>query len=495
MQNILAANIVNSLTSSMNEPHNKTLTENAAIARATTNSKVLDLFSQIGGIRTGGKGAIAFIPQLMAAYAEDRDLTLKTIFYSRDVRGGQGERETFRVFFRALAEYSPSDVYDVIPFISVFGRWDDLYCLIGTPCETAMWGAINHQWTMDVLTDTPSIMAKWLASVTTSSAETRAQGRATAVALGLSERNYRKTLSALRAKIGVIEQKMSSGNWEDINYEHVPSQANMLYKTALYKHDPVRRQAYLDALKKGEAKVNASTQFPYELIHKLVSGSQADNALVEAMWKAQPDYFNGQQENSLVVADVSGSMSGLPLEVCLSLAMYTAERNTGPWHNKFITFSAHPTMQSLVGSTLAERVMNLNRAQWDMNTDVEEVFNVILKTAVASSVKPTDMVKRIYIVSDMEFDRCSGRNKKERTLLNVIRKNYEKAGYALPELVFWNVSARSAQFPMSMDDRGFLNVSGCSPSIFKSVVGRKFLSAYDLMLEVLEQERYACIAA
>lgn len=485
------------LTAAMNEPHNKTLTENMAVARATTNSAVLNLFSQIGAYRTGGKGAAAFIDQLMSAYAESRDLTMRTLFYSRDIRGGQGERETFRTFIRTLAEFSPANVNNVIQYIPTYGRWDDLYALVGTPCEDTVWALIRHQWGMDVASDKPSIMAKWLASVTTSSNVTRGFGRATAKALDLTERNYRKTLSALRAKIGVIEQKMSSGDWEDINYEHVPSQANMLYKTAFYKHEPTRRQAYLDALTKGEVKVNASTQFPYELIHRLVSyGSEADNALVEAMWKAQPDYFNGIEENSLVVADVSDSMSGLPLEVCLSLAIYTAERNKGPWHNKFITFSANPTMQSLQGKTLQERVVNLNKAQWDMNTNIEKVFEVILQTAFTNTVTPKDMVKRIYIVSDMEFD-CATRGNvsKGRTLFNQIAKRYANWGYELPELVFWNVAARNVQFPTSMDDRGFLNVSGCSPSIFKSVVGKKFLSAYDLMEEVLNSDRYASITA
>lgn len=488
-------NNVDVLTAAFNEPVNKTFTENGAIARATTNSKVLDLFSLIGGIRTGGKGAVAFVDAMRGAFAESRELTLKTLFYSRDVRAGQGERETFRTFIKELAVFSPATVNKVVPFIPTFGRWDDLYCLLGTECEQTVWDTIRSQWFQDHENfDKPSIMAKWLASVTTSSPVTRAQGRATAKALGLTERNYRKSLSALRAKIGVIEQKMSAGKWEDIVYEHVPSQANMLYKTAFYKHEPTRRQAFLDALTKGETTVNASTQFPYELIGKLeYYGSEKENALIEAMWKAQPDYFSGQEENSLVVADVSGSMSGLPLDVCLSLAVYTAERNKGIWKDKFITFSESPVMQSLVGKTLVERVKNLNSAQWNMSTNIEGVFEVILKAAITNKVSPVEMVKRLYIVSDMEFDAATGSNKKERTLFNVIRKKYEKAGFELPELVFWNVSARNTQFPMSMDDRGFLNVSGCSPSIFKSVVGRKFLSAYDLMLEVLNSERYECI--
>lgn len=483
-------NITNVLTNAFNEPHNKTLTDNGAIARATTNSAVLDLFSQIGAYRTGGKGAQAFMSQFIKAFGESRELTLKTLFYSRDCRGGQGERETFRTFIRYLADFAPNTVRPLVQHIPTFGRWDDLYCLLGTKVEEEVWGCIKVQWCLDGLNDKPSIMAKWLASPVTSSPITKAQGRATAKALGLTERQYRQQLSALRKKIGVVEQLISAGKWEDVNYSHVPSQANLLYGKAFVKHDAERRAAFFANLEKGETKVNASTQFPYEIIRKLETNTQ----LAEAMWNAQPDYFNGQEENSLVVADVSGSMAGLPLQVCLSLAIYTAERNTGPWHNKFITFSEHPKMQELKGRTLIERVRNLERAQWDMNTDIQAVFTTILDTAVKSKVKPTDMVKRVYIVSDMQFDACTGRNKRDKTLFNWLQKKYKDEGYEMPELVFWNVSAQNPGQPMSLDDRGFLNVSGCSPSIFKSVLGKKFISAYGLMLQVLEGERYDSIS-
>lgn len=481
----------NILTAAFNEPHNKTLTENGAVARATTNSSVLDLFSQIGAYRTGGKGAGAFLKQLMLAFGEDRALTLKTLFYSRDCRGGQGERDTFRTFIKHLAEFAPKTIAPLVQYIPTFGRWDDMYCLLGTAVEDEVWDCIRLQWHADVQVEKPSIMAKWLASPVTSSPQTRALGRATAKALGLTERQYRKQLSALRKKIGIVEQLISAGKWEDVTYAHVPSQANLLYGKAFMRHDAVRRSAFYASLEKGETEIKASTQFPYEIIRKL----DTDTQTAEAMWKAQPDYFNGQPENSLVVADVSGSMGGLPLEVCLSLAIYTAERNTGPWKDKFVTFSAHPTMQLLKGKTLIERVRNLSSAQWDMNTDIEAVFTTILGTAITNKVAPTEMVKRVYVVSDMEFDQAAGRNKKDLTLFNSLQKRYEKAGYEMPNLVFWNVAARNTQFPMSLDDRGFLNVSGCSPSIFKNVIGRKFTTTYDLMLDVINSERYEVIKA
>lgn len=471
--------------------NNYATTENGAISRKTTESAVLDLFSQINAYRVG-RVINQRIPQLEASWYEDTQLTLRTLFYSRDVRGGAGEREVFRTFIKHLAQTNPDKISKVIHLIPVYGRWDDLYALVGTPLESLAFDTIKEQWLKDIATDKPSIMAKWLKSVNTSSKVSVALGTKTAKALGLHVSIYRKALSKLRKNINVLEKLISAGNWEEVNYSHVPSQANLKYGKAFMKHDAVRRSAYFEALEKGveDVKINATTQFPYEIVGKVMGYNPQDTQVAEAMWKAQPDYFNGVKENSLVVADVSGSMYGLPLQVCLSLAIYTAERNTGVWHNKFITFSAKPVIQTLVGSSLKERVNNLNNAAWDMNTNIKAVFNRILATALQNNVKPVDMVKRLYIVSDMEFDSCATADK---TLFNTIRNEYANNGYELPELVFWNVSARNVQFPMSIDDRGFINVSGCSPSIFKSVVGKKFVGPYDMMLEVLNSPRYEAI--
>lgn len=477
--------IQNKLENSMN---NYASTENGALARKTTNSAVLDLFSQINAYRTG-KVINQRIPQLEAAWAEDKQLTLKTLFYSRDVRGGQGEREVFRVFMNHLAQTRPDVISHLVAQIPNYGRWDDLYALVGTPLEAKAFQTMGVQLAIDISTDKPSIMGKWLKSVNASSESTNALGILTAKHLGLKVSVYRKALSKLRSNINVIEKLMSTGQWDAIEYSHVPSQANLKYGKAFMAHDAERRSAFFEALKTGETKINATTQFPYEIVKKC--GTDSD--LADAMWKAQPDYFNGIEENSLVVADVSGSMYGLPLEVCISLAIYTAERNKGVWKDKFITFSEKPEMQTVVGNTLQEKVRNLSNASWSMNTNIEAVFLKVLDTAIKNSVTSEDIVKRLYIVSDMEFDDCTGNSRLQSTVFEKLTKEYAEQGYALPELVFWNVSARNVQFPMSLDDRGFLNVSGCSPSIFKSVAGKQFVGPYEMMLDVLNGPRYEAI--
>ena len=64
------------------------------------------------------------------------------------------------------------------------------------------------------------------------------------------------------------------------------------------------------------------------------------------------------------------------------------------------------------------------------------------------------------------------------------------AGYKMPGLSFWNVQARQNNIPMRAE--GHVNfVSGMSPVIFEQVM--KGLSAYDLMMDKLDSDRYKVI--
>lgn len=461
-----------------------TLTENNGVARSTTGSAVLNLFSLIGGSR----GLFETLrPTLLQAYNENPELTAKVVFYSRDPRGGQGERDLFRENMKELIQLDPK-FKQFLFYIPTYGRWDDLISLMDV-AEHEVMGIILKQLNTDVRLDgRVSLLAKWLPSENTSSKKTKDLAARIRKYLELTPKQYRQMLSTLRAKIQIVESKMSANDWENIEFSAVPSNAMLIYRKAFNRHTPENFLKYMDSVTKGESKINAGVLFPYDLTRKCRGGDE--DSVVEEQWKALPDYFNGVFENSIVVADVSGSMEGLPMEVSISLALYTAERNKGPWHNQFITFSRIPEMQTIYGSSLAEKVNNLRNANWSMNTDIEKVFSKILEVAILNKVDPADMIARVFIVSDMEFDSCISA---DVSVFQNIRKLYTQEGYNLPELVFWNVSARNTQFPMAMDERGFLNVSGCSPSVFKFTLGKTFVDAYDMMLSVLNDDRYAPI--
>jgi len=354
---------------------------------------------------------------------------------------------------------------------------------------------IDTQLAHDVRAKRPSLLAKWMKSENTSSSKSRAIARRTRQALNMSSRRYRKMLSELRHHINVLERQISANAWEDIDYEHVPSKAGLQYRKAFYRHDEERYKAFIDAASKGEARINTSTLYPYEIVEKAREFS-ADTASLDAMWNNLPDYFQSEyceakdSVRGLVVADVSGSMIGRPIDVSISLAIYTAERNTGPFAGKYISFSERPHLLTVNKTdSIVDKVTQVRRTDIGYNTDIEAVFDLVLRTAVNNNLDQSDLPTHLYVVSDMEFDDAvSGR--KDKRLFEEIQEKFQRAGYKMPFVVFWNVDARNDQSPSTMDQRGFQLVSGCSPSIFTSLLSAKTVSAYDLMLEVLNQERY-----
>ena len=493
------------LLGALKREDNYTLTENLAVTHKSTLNKLLDFFALGGALRS--RTADEIIDLFDKAWSENPLLAWKCAFYFRDIRGGQGERQTFRTILHYMGEAHPEVVKKNLANIAFFGRWDDLYVLVGTRSEQAMWEFMNNQFQLDMVSQTPTLLGKWLKSENTSSKISRALGKATRNAFGLTSKSYRKALALLRTKINIVEKKMCSNNWGSIKYDQVPSRASMIYRNAFRKHDADRYQAFLDAVEKGEVEIKTATLYPYDVIRAIDQIGKNDQTL-SLQWDNLPDYTNGGEESAIVVADTSGSMFGdrwagrtrtvAPIYVSVSLAMYFAERAKGPFQGHFITFSGKPALQEVIGDNIWRRWKNLSRADWQGNTNLQAVFDLILRTAVQNRLPQEEMVKKIYIISDMEFDSCvtwgSGYgyrySKPQLTNFHAIAAKYKSAGYDLPTLVFWNVDARNNQSPITIDDKGVFLVSGLSPSIFQHLMNSQCLDAVGMMLEVLNKERY-----
>lgn len=459
---------------------NFTATENGALTNASTLNAVLDFYYHAPARRGEDNTAL-----FRKAFGENRLLAIRALFYIRDIRGGQGERETFRQGLRDLARNHREVFEQILSYVPVYGRWDDITEFVENPKVVSV---VREQLSLDLASsEGVSLLAKWMPSINTSSKITVGLAHRWMKALGWTAVQYRKNLSTLRGKIKLVETAMSQNRWDTISYGQIPSRAGLIYKDAFKRHDGARYDEFLQAVQKGEAKINAGTLYPYELVLK--SFGKLDPT-AEAMWKCLPNYAD-TEENALVVADVSGSMcssygkTARPIDVCISLAIYIAERNRGIFKDQFITFSDSPKVQTLRGQTLFEKIHNLNQAEWGMSTNLQAVFEVVLKTAVKNQIPAAEMPTKIFIVSDMEFNACtSGRN------FDGIRRKYEAAGYALPTLIFWNVSSRNDQTPVTKDENGVYLVSGCSPSIFEKAVQAKATTPLEMMVEVLNGPRY-----
>ena len=490
---------------------NITTTENGALVRKTTYNSCLDLFALIGSVRNRESKEI--ITLFEKAYNEDQLTAMKILFYLRDIRGGIGERNTFRVIAKYMAGAHTTSMRKNLEFISEFGRWDDLYAFIDTSLQNDSLEIIKKQLSKDLESENPSLLAKWMPSENTSSSTTRRNATITRKYLKMSPKTYRKTLTKLRKKIDIVETKLCENNYKDIEYDKLPSGAGLKYKDAFFRHDKERYSQFIEDVSTGKTKINSSTLFPYELVREAENFIYYCNnfetilyndkrTLLNEMWKALPDYVGNNDEDCLAVVDVSGSMGGTPMQMAISLGLYVAEKNKGAFKNHFITFSKTPELIEIIGDDFVGKVEFIKSSNWGYNTNLEAVFDLILNVAIKNNLPQSQLPSRLFIISDMEFDDAiqdsfwvTYENKiYKETLFQTIAKKYKDAGYEVPTLVFWNANSRNDLIPAIEDDGIKVQyVSGASPRTFELLLKNETLTALDLMFEAINVERYNCI--
>ena len=490
------------LADAMRNESTKTYTENGARAKNTSGDACLDLFGTIGSLRSRNE---VEVQRLFAdAYAEDPLMATKILYYARDIREGSGERKVFRDLIKYLAKFHPEAVRPNLDLIGVYGRYDDMYSLIGTPMEDDMWAAMKKQFEEDVQNlhddNAVSLLAKWIKTPDASSENTRKLGILTAQKLGYPVYNFKRILRKLRKQIGVVESLMSAGEWDKIKYSEVPSRAMMIYRKAFMRHDEDRFTEFTNKAVTGEEKINASTLFPYDIVHKVRCGENSD--VLEAQWRQLPNYVE-EGTNAIVIADVSGSMTGwgykssvAPIDSSIGLAMYFAEHNTGAYHNLFMTFSDTSDIVSLKGETLAQKVRFINNADWGGSTNLKAAFDRVLDIAIKNHVPQEEMVKSLIVISDMEINACTtswGRRTDSWSFYDDMAHKYKKHGYDIPNVVFWQVNARNDVFHADKDRKGVQLVSGQSATMFKQLMKCVGMTPMEAMLKVINSERYEAV--
>jgi len=492
---------------------NTAYTVNGAVSNASTMSDNLDFFATAGALRNASDEDIT--ERFIRAFAEDRDIAIKTLFYARDIRGGLGERRAFRVIIRYLADNYPDTVRKNIANIAEYGRYDDILSLIGTASEAEAIAYIRETLEKDMVSmqaQRPvSLMAKWLPSVNASSRETVMTAKKIAKAMNMSDASYRRMLSALRAYIKILENNLREKDYS-FDYMTQPSKALFKYRRAFIRNDGERYSDFIERAKKDPYVLNASTLTPYDIVSRIVNSrtsefpmfgrdnfksslSAEEKEVLDVTWNALENYVNS--DNTLVVVDGSGSMycsmfAVKPAAVAESLGIYFAERNKGAFKDYFITFSANPRLVKIKGKDIFEKVkyaMSFNECS---NTNIEKTFDLILNTAVKNRLKQKDMPSRLIIISDMEFDTAA--SDASKTNFENAKAKFERAGYKLPQLVFWNVNSFNRQQPVKMNDRGTVLVSGMSPQIFAMLKDDK-LDPYSFMMSVISSARYKRVAA
>ena len=467
------------------------LTENGMATNSTTLDACVDLFFKIGALRGAEKDRK--ISAFSKAFGEDPLTAMKILFWSRDVRGGAGERNTFREILSYLAKNKTEVLKKNIGLIPEYGRWDDMLYLIGTKLEKEALGEIAC-----ALEGKDGLCAKWMPRGNTKNREKKRWASALRNHLGLNPKSYRKLLSELS---NTVEQLMCSNKFEDINYSHVPSKAMSDYMRAFERNDSVGFNEYLESLKNGETKINTGAIYPYDVTKNLSYGS-SEGAVEQ--WKSLPNYMEGSKERVLPVVDVSGSM-GVPagnnpnltcMDVAISLGLYISERNEGPFKDAFFTFSNSPKLQYLKGDLL-DRKTQLSRADWGGSTNLEATFKTLLNKSVNNNVSTEEMPTMILILSDMEFNQATssrgwGYSESDwnPTAQQMIESMYNDAGYEMPRIVYWNIHSRQDNLPVRFDKQGTALVSGFSPALLTALLSGKEITPYSIMNDVISTERY-----
>lgn len=494
------------ITDLKNELSNtKQLTENGAVGYMTTGKELLDLNFKTSSLRNKSEDEIFKL--FLKAFHEDKLLAIKWLFFMRDAREGMGERRSFRIILNGLGHQHPTIAKELISLVPEYGRWDDLYSLMDGDLTEYVVDFIYQQLQEDCgnyLNKKPiSLLAKWLPKESTK--KYKKVYNILLKKFGMTPKKYRRIVSDLRKYLDVVEVKMSANEWNKVNYNTIPSKANLLYKDAFLRHDKERRNEYLNDLKNGNnnAKINAKVLMPHEIVHRYMDkyewGDIDDfDESLEQLWKALPNYVNSEgfsmfvRDGSYSMTTKIGNTNITCLDISTALAIYFSEHCKGEYKDNFITFSNRPKVIDLSNcSSLREKIEKCHAEDDCSNTDIYKVFKLILDTAVNNKYTQEQLPKNIVVVSDMEFDDATT-TRDHKTLFETIQAEYLLHGYGLPRLVFWNVCSRTGTIPLKTNKNGVCLVSGFNPTIMDMVLSGE-LDPYKCLVNKLNSSRYDAV--
>ena len=430
-------------------------TTNGAITNETSTNQCLDLFQRIGNMRHHDR--LRILEDFETAYQENKELATQVLFWARAARIGSGERKTFHTILSEIGKTSPDFISDNAKTIAELGYWKDLVPYLHIPSVVAVFA--------QAIRDKDRLACKWAP-------------RKCAVLrdeLGWTNKQYRKWL---KAHSNTVEQTMSMRKWGEVVYSSVPGAAMRKYGRAFDRNDFDR---FYDWKNDKTSKASVSATYPHEVL------KCDDEALADKLWSNLPDLLSESDENILPMIDVSGSMMGQPLAVAISLGMYLSERTKGEFKDMFLTFSENPELVKLKGDSVAERLRNISQADWGMNTDFEAAYEHILRVATRYDVLPDSMPTMLLVLSDMQFDE----SQRGMPHFEHIKEEYERCGYKLPKIVFWNLDAHMGT-PAKCSDDSVAMVSGFSPSIMKAILNAQEFTPMDVMREALEPIEVEC---
>lgn len=462
------------------------LTDNGMVAYASSGSKCVDMFGTLGSARSMNRDTLTDI--FSKAFAEDPVAAIILAFNLRDARGGMGERDAFLAIMKHLAKQHKRLVAELFPLFAEYGRYGDLVHffedeLLATKAAEVMALAIINR---------DQLAAKW-APRRGDRAKVLRKAIGKLQGVNLSPRDYRKMIVALT---DVVETKMCANQFDQINFNHVPSLAMRQYSKSFERQAADSFEKWQEGLAEGASKVNASVLMPHQVVF-----SDASDSLANAQWKALPDYFNGKPSSIFPMIDVSGSMMCTVgnnrnltcMQVAIALGMYTSMNQSGPFKNLYLTFESNPNVGSIDDTKNIKDIANkIQRDSWGGSTNIAAALDRILNIAIKSNASADDMPKILIIFSDMHFDVIKLRDGND-AFMSAATMKFKAAGYDVPTIIFWNLNASDTMSHVAYDEAGVAKLSGFSPAMLKYVLAGDLdkLTPVSLMNDVINNERYA----
>lgn len=465
-----------------------TYTQNGDITNATTGTALLDIWSGI----TRNQHYRGLEPELeerllklvKQAWQDDAIMLIRLLFFKRDCRGGAGERAIFLAGFQWLINNHEPVAMQLLHLIPEYGSWRDLKQLDVDVDHLAE--LFQTQLDKDSTGKSISLCAKWAPTPKTNKALSNAIARKLYKG-GEFQKRYRQLISRLREQLDVCERKQSLGKWDQIEYQKVPSLAMNRYRKVFARRDTERWNEYLGQLANREAKVNSTQLMPHEILRQPL-GEQ----LTISQWDTMVEDVRkrGTLGRAVAMADVSGSMSGLPMDVAVALGILVSQCSS--IKDALISFTDRPQFFYLRDKTLAEKVCEV-QLHVGYNTNLRLAFEELLKKSRELGLTPEEAPQTLLIISDMEFDDGSVSRGWNGSTYEDIKKMYNQYEYQAPTMVFWNVNGRLGTMPVTQLDRGVITLSGWSQNLLELVMNGDVSDPLAFMKSVLNRPRYSAV--
>ena len=431
---------------------------------------------------------------------DDKRYGIRLSLLIRDVINGCGERDLGRVLMTELADRELVTAERLIDVLGNkgYGRFDDLVEIAVATKNTELARAIRAGLISQLRADAValksggkiSLLAKWMPSISASSSKTRQDALIFIREMGISKKDYRLLLSGLRAALDIVERKICTKNFAEIDYAKLPSLAALRYANKFYLYDAERYRAYIDAVKNGKAKLNTKALSAPEVL--AMARIEDFPETCEVFWKALPKAEVAG--NILPVCDVSGSMFCsigffCAVDVSLGLSIYLSEANTGPFRGLVMSFSENPVITDVsTAPNLREKVERIT-SLGGYNTNIEKVLEVLFNFCKTKSVEASEL-PTLVIFSDMEFDAANVGNPFE-TVFETYQRKFQEIGLSFPRVVFWNIAGRTGSLPLIENKTGLVLCSGFSEKLLEDMLSGTYPTPWETLKEILDSPRYA----